>query len=141
MESQHQKRPPLIATIATVVFSLAMSGSALLFLSGSPKVGESLGALGYPAYLARLLGVAKLLGVAALWVPVPRTLREWAFAGFVFNLVGAVVSHLASAGQAAHALQPAILLVPLLISYTFSHRRKLGQTPAGLARGRIEAWR
>ena len=112
----------LVGTVSTVVFSLVMTGSALLFLSGAPKVAESLGALGYPAYLAKLLGAAKLCGVAALWLPLPKALREWAYAGFAFNLLGAVASHLASPGPRAHALQPAVLLVPLLLSYFLRHR-------------------
>ena len=112
----------IVGTASTVVFSLVMTASALLFLSGAPKVGASLGALGYPAYLAKLLGAAKLCGVAALWLPAPRTLREWAYAGFVFNLVGAIVSHLASAGPRSHALQPTLVLVLLLASYLLWHR-------------------
>ena len=112
----------IVGTASTVVFSLVMTASALLFLSGAPKVGASLGALGYPAYLAKLLGAAKLCGVAALWLPLPKALREWAYAGFAFNLLGAVASHLASPGPRAHALQPAVLLVPLLLSYFLRHR-------------------
>jgi hypothetical protein len=128
MESDtHRRRRPLVGTVATLIFSLAMAGSAVLFLSGAPNVAQSLGALGYPGYLAKILGVAKLLGVAALWLPVPKPVREWAYAGFVFNLAGAVLSHLASAGPPSHAFQPAILLVPLLLSY--------------LLRPRAEAWR
>jgi hypothetical protein len=142
MESEtHATRRPLIGTIATTLFSLAMGASALLFLSGAPKVAESLSALGYPGYLAKMLGVAKLLGVAALWLPVPRTLREWAYAGFVFNLGGAVISHLASPGPHGRALQPAILLALLAVSYLL-RQRGVRQSGGVLAVGpRREAWR
>jgi hypothetical protein len=136
----------LVGIGSTVVFSLLMTGSALLFLSGAPQVAQSLGALGYPGYLAKLLGAAKLGGVAALWLPVPKALREWAYAGFVFNLLGAVASHLASPGPRGHALQPAVLLVPLLLSYLFRHRA--AAAAAGAARdggdagaARAVAWR
>src|SRR5580698_3652179 len=40
--------------------------------------------LGYPIYLLSMLGIAKLCGAVALVLPVPRGLREWAYAGFVF---------------------------------------------------------
>jgi hypothetical protein len=118
-----------------------MAGSALLFLSGTPKVAESLGALGYPGYVAKILGVAKLLGVAALWAPVPKTVKEWAYAGFFFNLAGAVVSHLASAGPRSHALQPAILLIPLLASYMLWHRSTTESSRASSLGAGTEAWR
>jgi hypothetical protein len=131
----------LVGTVSTVVFSLVMTGSALLFLSGAPKVAESLGALGYPAYVAKLLGIAKLCGVAALWVPAPRVVREWAYAGFAFNLVGAVASHLASPGPRGHALQPAVLLVPLLLSYLLRHRAAAARGLPDAGGARAVAWR
>src|SRR5262245_25798011 len=111
-----------IGTVAKIVFSIAMAISGTLFLAGPPQVMETLHALGYPDYLAKLLGIAKLLGVAALWLPVSARVREWAYAGFVFNLLGAVVSHLASPGPSWHAAQPAVMLVPLVLSYLFGHR-------------------
>jgi hypothetical protein len=135
------RRRRLVGTVSTVVFSLVMTGSGLLFLSGAPRVAESLGALGYPMYVAKLLGIAKLCGVAALWVPAPKGLREWAYAGFAFNLLGAVASHLASPGPRAHALQPAVLLVPLLLSYLFRHRASATRGIPDAGGARAVAWR
>jgi hypothetical protein len=131
----------LIGLGATVAFSLVMTGSALLFLSGAPKVADSLRALGYPAYVAKLLGIAKLCGVAALWLPMPKVFREWAYAGFVFNLVGAVVSHLASPGPHGHAVQPALLLVPLLLSYLFRQRVAAARSVPEVGGAGAVAWR
>jgi len=51
--------------------------------------------LGYPAYLLPFLGTAKCLGIAAVLSPVPPRLKEWAFAGLVFDVSGALYSHLA----------------------------------------------
>ena len=115
-----ETRNSRIGTIVTIVFSIMMTISGLLFLVEPPKVLETIHALGYPDYLGRLLGVAKLLGVAALWLPSAR-LREWAYAGFAFNFLGAIVSHLASPGPAWHALQPAVPLIPLTLSYLLRH--------------------
>jgi hypothetical protein len=130
-----------VGTVSTIAFSLVMTGSAVLFLSGAPKVAQSLGALGYPAYLAKLLGAAKLCGVAALWLPAPKALREWAYAGFVFNLLGAVASHMASPGPRSHALQPAVLLVPLLLSYLLRQRASATRDVPAVGGGREVAWR
>lgn len=49
--------------------------------------------LGYPAYLLPFLGVAKLLGVIVLLAPRGTRLKEWAYAGFAFDSVGALYSH------------------------------------------------
>jgi hypothetical protein len=50
--------------------------------------------LGYPAYLLPFLGTAKLLGAGAVLMPGFPRLKEWAYAGLVFDLAGALYSHL-----------------------------------------------
>ena len=52
--------------------------------------------LGYPSYFVVILGVWKLLAAVALVIPRYPRLKEWAYAGVVFNLTGALVSHVAS---------------------------------------------
>jgi uncharacterized membrane protein YphA (DoxX/SURF4 family) len=51
--------------------------------------------LGYPAYFCVILGVWKVLGAVAVLVPRFPRLKEWAYAGAVFELTGASASHLA----------------------------------------------
>jgi hypothetical protein len=48
--------------------------------------------LGYPTYFLVILGTWKLLGAVALVVPGFPRLKEWAYAGAVFDLTGAVAS-------------------------------------------------
>ena len=48
--------------------------------------------LGYPEYFASLLAVAKVLGVIAIVVPGFSRLKEWAYAGFAFDLIWATYS-------------------------------------------------
>lgn len=80
------------------------------------------GHLGYPAYLLPFLGAAKMLGVAAVLVPRFRILKEWAYAGLIFDVSGALYSHL-SVGDPASALAfPVIGLVLIGGSYLL-HRQ------------------
>jgi hypothetical protein len=94
-----------------------MAFSAVLYLSGAPAMGQAMVHLGYPAYLLVILGTAKLLGAVALLQTRARTLREWAYAGFTIDLVGAVASHLFSGDSLAVAATPAVFLVMLAVSY------------------------
>ena len=48
--------------------------------------------LGYPTYLLPFIGIAKLLGVVAILIPGFPRIKEWAYAGFVFDLTGAMYS-------------------------------------------------
>ena len=55
---------------------------------------EVFGHLGYPAYLLPFLGTAKILGVIAVLIPGSGRLKEWAYAGLIFDITGALYSHL-----------------------------------------------
>ena len=52
--------------------------------------------LGYPPYFLTILGIWKLLGAVALAVPRFPRLKEWAYAGVLFDLTGAVASLVAA---------------------------------------------
>jgi hypothetical protein len=79
--------------------------------------------LGYPDYFATMLGVAQLLAAAALLVPVPRTLREWAYAGLSFDAIAAGISLLAIGMSVYHLGFPVIVLVLLFVSHSAWRRR------------------
>jgi hypothetical protein len=75
--------------------------------------------LGYPPYLLPFIGIAKTLGVAAILVPgVPR-LKEWAYAGLVFDLIGALYSHLAVGDPPSAWFLPVVGLLLVTGSYVF----------------------
>jgi DoxX-like family len=118
---------------STVLLSLLMllSGAGDLFRF-QPFV-EDLRRLGYPDYLLTILGIAKPLGVAALLYPgIPR-LKEWAYAGFAFDLGGATISQLVSGSTFVQILPPAVCGAVLAISY-LAHRGRgrawLERTPS-----------
>jgi len=61
-----------------------------------PQVHVIIDRLGYPPYFLVILGIWKLLGAVAVIVPRFPRLKEWAYAGVVFDLTGALGSNLAS---------------------------------------------
>lgn len=111
-----------IARLATGLFAGMMIVSGILYLVGPSPILRMLRPLGYPRYFLRLLGVAKLLGVVGLVARGRPRLREWAYAGFTFDLVFAIASHAATDG-AAH-VPPAIVALALL-GVSYSSRRAL----------------
>ena len=100
------------------LFSLAMLGSGAMDLILPPELAAGLAHLGYAGYVARLLGVWKLLGVVAITAPGFPRLKEWAYAGFTFDLSGAFVSHLAGGDGLGKALIPLMLLSIGLASWS-----------------------
>lgn len=94
--------------IFTVLIAALMVLSAIpdvLLVDGAVQIFEH---LGYPRYLLPFIGVAKLLGAAAILQPWFRGLTEWAYAGITFDLIGALYSHIA-VGDAVPFLVPPIL--------------------------------
>jgi uncharacterized membrane protein YphA (DoxX/SURF4 family) len=70
--------------------------------------------LGYPVYFLTILGIWKILGVAAVLIPQFPRLKEWAYAGFFFAMSGAAISHIAL-GDAMNEIFPSLLLLFLTV--------------------------
>jgi hypothetical protein len=82
--------------------------------------------LGYPKYIIPFLGVAKALGVIAIVVPGFPRLKEWAYAGLFFDLIGATYSNICVEG-----LKPemAFMVLPFgigALSYIYYHKKYKG---------------
>jgi hypothetical protein len=107
-----------------------MLGSAIPDILSLPVAVEGFKQLGLPAYLVPFLGIAKTFGVFAILVPGYPRLKEWAYAGLFFDLIGATYLIIAS-GQPASSW--AFMILPLaffVVSYYFYHR-KLRLTASG----------
>ncbi|MBT2724311.1 DoxX family protein [Bacillus sp. ISL-46] len=77
--------------------------------------------LGYPAYLLPFIGVAKSLGVIAILMPGFPRIKEWAYAGFVIDLTGAMYSTIAVGDPWVFFIIGYILIAG---SYVFYHRKR-----------------
>ncbi len=103
-------RRSIVYWAVTGLFCLAFVLGGLSHLVRADFIAEAMTHLGYPAYVMSILGVAKLLGVAALLVPGTPLLKEWAYAGFAFDLLGAIASHVFAGDPVSEMLGPVILL-------------------------------
>ena len=123
------KRNKIIYWIATVWMGLGMLSSAGVQLAKMKAEVDAMTHLGYPIYLLNILGVWKILGMAAVLAPGFVLLKEWAYAGFFFAMSGAVISHMVS-GDPVKDIFPSVLLLTLtVVSWYFRPaNRKL--TPA-----------
>ena len=89
--------------------------------------------LGYPFYFLTILGTWKLLGVVAILVPKFPVVKEWAYAGFFFDLTAASYSHIASGDGAIDIVSPLLFLALVLASWALrpaSRRLPSSDTPA-----------
>lgn len=69
--------------------------------------------LGYPMYFFAILGLWKALGAVAILVPRFPRLKEWAYAGIIFDLTGAAASVAAVHDYGAYAFH---IFAPLILT-------------------------
>ncbi len=111
------KHNPIAYWVTTGLFGLVLGFSGVAHFGQLDSMVASMTALGYPTYFMTIIGLGKLLGVVALLVPRLPLLKEWAYAGFTFNLVGAVATHLFVSDPIGEWLPPLVLLFVGAASY------------------------
>jgi uncharacterized membrane protein YphA (DoxX/SURF4 family) len=122
-----------IETLAGGVVDLTHGREAVF--SGKP-VTEVITSLGYPVYILTILGLWKIPGAIVLVLPRFLRLKEWAYAGIIFDLSGAAVSH-AMRGQMSDIVAPLVLLGLALASWALRPPgRTLGAAPVPGTGGR-----
>lgn len=99
--------------IITVPFALIVALSAIPTEAGK----EVMALLHYPNYLLYILFVAKVLGGFALVQPWFTTLKEWAYAGFTIDFIGAAVSGMIVLGDPVFVFMPLIFGLVMGITY------------------------
>ena len=101
---------------STILLAAPSALGGVSYVMGAPQAVEGFAHLGYPQQLRIMLGVAKLSGAIVLLIPGVPKLKEWAYAGFTFAWIAAVVAHYL-AGDGPTALAPLALLLLLVVSY------------------------
>jgi uncharacterized membrane protein YphA (DoxX/SURF4 family) len=117
------KRTKIIYWILTGLFAFVMFGSAIpdVFMMDLAKQGFK--EMQMPEYLLPFVGVAKVLGVFAILFPGRPRLKEWAYAGLTFDLIGAVYS-VAASGKPVENWAPMFLFISLAFgSYHYYHKK------------------
>ncbi|MBC7977992.1 MAG: DoxX family protein [Myxococcales bacterium] len=104
--------------VTTALVALALAGGGIADVLRTDTVVAGMTHLGYPVYFIVLIGIWKLLGTAALLAPAFPRLKEWAYAGAIFNFTGAAISHAASSDPPIKLLAPLLLAALAIASWT-----------------------
>ena len=113
------KRNKIIYWISTLWLALGMTSTGIVQLLKVEEEVDLMTRLGYPSYFLTILGVWKILGVVAVLIPKFPLLKEWAYAGFFFNMSGALFSHIASGSHMPDIFPPLLLLTLTIVSWYF----------------------
>ena len=113
------KTNKIIYWISTIWLALGMLSTGAIQLFRLKADVDQMTHLGYPVYLLTILGVWKILGVAAVLIPKFPLLKEWAYAGFFFAMSGAVISHIVLGDSVKEIFPPLLLLILTVVSWYF----------------------
>lgn len=118
------KKTRIIYWIFTILLALLMLVGAIPgMMDTADSVALIVNHLHYPHYFLMLIGIAKVLGVIAILVPGFPRLKEWAYAGFTFDLAGAVYSIIAIGDPPSQWLPLIIGFILIFGSYIFYHKK------------------
>lgn len=120
----------IIYWICTVIIVGLMLFSAFgTFFMHSADSDAMMKQMELPAYLMKFLAVCKVLGAIAILVPGFARLKEWAYAGYFFDLAGATFCFIAS-GFPVSAWAPMFIFIAILFGSYYTYHKKLSATGA-----------
>ncbi|MGN7723653.1 DoxX family protein [Chitinophaga sp. 22620] len=127
------KKTKIFYWIVTGLMAALLGLGAFFDAISAPEAVASVTKLGYPAYIIPFLGVAKLLGIIAILIPGYPRIKEWAYAGLIFDLTGATYSGIAIGEEPPLILFMIIPFALVIGSYLLYHKlRRQKMAVAGL---------
>jgi uncharacterized membrane protein YphA (DoxX/SURF4 family) len=107
----------IIYWTATIMLALCVISGGAFQLIGARESVEGIVHLGYPAFFVTILGFWKLMGGITILIPGFPRVKEWAYAGIVFNMSGAAVSNAVGGMAAWHVVVNIVFLAFALLSW------------------------
>lgn len=90
--STPKKSRKIIFWITTTIIAIAYFVTGLGNILPFSHIAQDMAHLGYPTYFLKIIGTWKILAAIVLLIPnIPR-IKEWAYAGMIFDLTGASFS-------------------------------------------------
>ncbi|NOT76269.1 MAG: DoxX family protein [Cyclobacteriaceae bacterium] len=117
------KKTNIIYWIFTGLMTAMIGIGGIFDAFAAKEAVEHITRIGYPEYLVPFLGVAKVLGLIAILVPGFPRLKEWAYAGIVYDLAGAMYSHIAFGDGPSEWAGFFIMFGIIAGSYIYHHKR------------------
>lgn len=91
--------------------------TAALYYFNYEVVKEAFISLSYPVYLIYPLAIVKIIAAVVLLLPKKIVLKEWAYAGLLFDFILAFFAHIMISD--GNQMTPVIAFILLSVSYVF----------------------
>jgi hypothetical protein len=108
--------------VFTILMAAAMIFSSVGMVIVQPDSVALFKQIGFPAYMLPFIGWAKILGVAAILIPGNWRIKEWAYAGLAFDVLGAIYAFI-SIGSPVTEWAAMFVFVLLIAGSYYFHLR------------------
>ena len=131
--------------ISTAILGAECLGGGVMGALRLPPFIHTATHLGYPAYFMTILGVWYVLAGIVVLAPRLPLLKEWAYAGLIFNYTGAAFSHVWMGDSLEKLVGPVIFIGLTLTSWELRPQSRRAFTPSplptvGFSRKRLVAY-
>jgi len=114
------KTQKIIYWIATGILCAIMLYSASMYFTKTEMIKGFFEGFNYPTYIVIPLAIAKILGVLTILSNKVKWLKEWAYAGFFFDVVLAFTAHMVA--EDGGAMFSIVAFFALVISYALGKK-------------------
>jgi uncharacterized membrane protein YphA (DoxX/SURF4 family) len=116
------KKTKILYWVFTGLFAAFMLMSAIPDIFSQQIAVDGFNKMDMPTYLLPFLGIAKALGVIAILIPGYPRIKEWAYAGLIFDLIGATYA-IISSGETNGVAFMIVPFVLAILSYIYYHKK------------------
>jgi hypothetical protein len=121
--------------VTTTLAVLVFAGSGIAMLVRHEHITADMKLMGYPAFFLSILGAWKVLGAVTVALPGLPRLKEWAYAGMIFDLTGAALSRVLGGFGVEHAVPPMMICGAVLASWALRPVSRRLASPGDAPRG------
>jgi len=119
----HTKK--IIYWVLTILMCGLFLFSAQMYFFKTEMVKGFFETLGFPTWVVIPLAIAKILGIIAILTDLSSVLKEWAYAGFLFDVILATAAHQnAEHGLIGLSFYGIFLVLGSRLMYRFRHQAK-----------------
>ena len=116
------KKTKILYWVFTGLFAAFMLSSAIPDIFSAQIAVDGFNKMDMPTYLLPFLGIAKALGVLAIVVQGYPRIKEWAYAGLIFDLIGATYA-IISSGETSGVAFMVLPFALAILSYIYYHKK------------------
>jgi len=120
----------IIYWVTTMLVATAFFVTGVGNLLPVAHIARDMSHLGYPPYFLHILGTWKILGAIVIALPKVPRLKEWAYAGMIFDLTGAAFSRSASGDGVMMVIVPVAITSVVVISWALRPEKRIMQSIA-----------